>query len=53
MDQQFIVALVSILIFAAAGVGYWIGLNERDSRDCARDIHCDGDDLERRARRMQ
>jgi hypothetical protein len=50
--DQFIVALFALCMFAAAGAGYFIGAQERESRR-ADDVHSGANDVEARARRVQ
>jgi len=54
MIDQWLVALISVVAFALFGGGYYIGLQEGESRrERLSDVHCaDNDDLERRARRV-
>lgn len=67
--DQYLVAMLALCIFAAFVAGYFIGAAERRSRrfaegfasevqwrarlDRATDVHSGGDDVERRARRVQ
>jgi hypothetical protein len=50
--DQFIVALFAVSMFASAGAGYFIGIQERTSRRTD-DVHSGRNDVEARARRVQ
>jgi hypothetical protein len=49
--DQYLVAMIALLVFFAFGAGYFIGSTERKSREPADTVHSGRHDVEDRARR--
>lgn len=52
MIDQWIIGMIMALMFLSAGVGYYIGDSERESRELGiTGLHSDPDNIETRSRR--